>query len=144
MGNFKSNRARIKARRNALQAVYQWYMSETDISDIIKQFKEERSELKQADIEYFENLLRGVKKYNTTLQENYEQFLDRPLEEIDPVERAILDLGTYELLYHPELPKRIVINEYVEIAKMFGAEESYKYINNIIDKAAQNIRKSEN
>lgn len=138
-----SKRARIKARRNAVQAIYQWHMTDVDMHDVISQFKDGRSEIKKADFEYFENLLHGVKKYHVLIQKNYTDFLDRPLSEIDPVELAILDLGVYELLYHPELPWRVIINEYVELAKMFGAEDSYKYINNIIDKAAQSIRASE-
>ena len=138
-----SNRAKIKARRNALQAVYQWHMTDTDMHDVIKQFKEERSEINKADIDYFEKLLHGVKKHKDTIRKNYHEYLDRPLEEIDPVELSILDLGVYELLHHPELPWRVVINEYVELAKMFGAEDSYKYINKIIDQAAQTIRATE-
>lgn len=138
-----SNRARVKARRNAMQAIYQWHMTNADMHDVIKQFKEERSEINKADIDYFEKLLHGVKKNTDTIRNNYQSLLDRPLEEIDPVELSILDLGVYELLYHPELPWRVVINEYVELAKMFGAEDSYKYVNKIIDQAAQSIRASE-
>ncbi len=138
-----SNRAKVKARRNAMQAIYQWHMTDVDMHDVIKQFKEERSEINKADINYFESLLHGVKKNTETIRENYKSYLDRPLDEIDPVELSILDLGVYELLYHPELPWRVVINEYVELAKMFGAEDSYKYVNKIIDQAAQAIRATE-
>ena len=127
-----SKRGRIKARRNAVHALYQWHMTNVDIVDVIEQFKQGRQEIKKADCDYFENLLRGVKKCHEDVQQNYLKLLDRPLDEIDPVERSVLDLGIYELLYHPELPWRVVINEYVELAKMFGAEDSHKYINNIL------------
>lgn len=138
-----SKRARVKARRNALQALYQWHMTEVDMSSVIQQFKDGRDEIKKADVEYFEALLRGVKQHQQIVEQSYVELLDRPLAEIDPVERSLLELGVYELLYHPEIPWRVVINEYVELAKMFGAEDSYKYINNIIDRAAQTIRATE-
>ncbi len=69
--------------------------------------------------------------------------LDRALEDLDPVEKAILQIGLYELIFHPELPYRVVLNEAVDLAKMFGAEQSHKYINGVLDKAAQKIRKVE-
>ncbi len=138
-----SRTARVRARRTAVQALYQWYMTGSDMSDVIKEFKQERKETKKADLEYFEALLRGIRKQQKTIEENYISLLDRSIEKIDPVERAILDLGVYELLYQPELPWRVVINESVELAKMFGAEESHKYINGIMDKAAQTIRATE-
>lgn len=138
-----SRAARVRARRTAVQALYQWYMTGMDMSDVIKEFKKDRSETKKADIEYFESLLAGIRKQQNEIEENYTSLLDRKIEEIDPVERAILDLGVYELLFQPELPWRVVINESVELAKMFGAEESHKYINGIMDKAAQNIRATE-
>ena len=69
--------------------------------------------------------------------------LDRPAGELDPVERAVLHLGCYELLYHPELPWRVVLNEAVELARMFGAEQSHKYINGVLDKLAHRVRTAE-
>ncbi len=141
MANKKfSKQARVKARRNAVQALYQWHITGADINDVINEFKQDRSEIKKADFKYFVELLRGVRKQGSEVESNYIGFLDRGLDEIDPVERSVLELGVYELLYHPELPWRIIINEYVELAKMFGAEDSHKYVNSIMDKAAQTIR----
>jgi transcription antitermination protein NusB len=70
-------------------------------------------------------------------------FLDRPVNELDPVERAVLHIGTYELLYRPEVPWRVVVNESVELAKMFGAEQSHKFINGVLDKIARKVRVTE-
>jgi len=70
-------------------------------------------------------------------------FLDRPVNELDPVERAVLHIGVYELLHHPELPWRVIVNESVELAKMFGAEQSHKFINGVLDKIARKVRITE-
>lgn len=139
-----SRHARIRARRSAVQALYQWEMTQATIKDVITEFTNERTELKKADIEYFNELLLGTAGKFSELQEEIIQNLDRNLEQLDPVERAILMLGTYELMFHQEIPWRIVVNEAVELAKMFGAETSYKYINGVLDKIARRIRPVEN
>ena len=84
-----------------------------------------------------------MEKHSEELDQVLEPILDRPLKEIGPVENAIMHLGMYELIYHPELPWRIVLNESIELAKMFGAEQSHKYINGVLDKAAHQIRAQE-
>lgn len=132
--------ARMRARRSVVQALYQWGMSEKNMRDIIREFEKERTELNKADVGYFREILKGVEKHLTELDEQLSPLLDRPLAELDPVENAILHLGIYELLYHPELPWRVVLNESIELAKMFGAEQSHKYVNGILDKAARQIR----
>ena len=138
-----STMGRVKARRSAVQALYQQYMSGSNMTDIIHEFREERSETKKSDIEYFETLLRGIINQQDNIEQAYTDLLDRSLDDIGTVERAILNLGVYELLHHPDIPWRVVINESVELAKMFGAEDSHKYINSIMDKAAHNIRNLE-
>ena len=138
-----SKTARIKSRRNAVQAIYQWKMTAIDCSELLKQFKTDRDELKKADIDYFDFLVRGVIQKQESILQNYLNTIDRKPEELDLVEQAVIELGIYELMHSPELPYRVVINEYVEAAKMFGAEESHKYINKILDKAAQEIRSLE-
>ena len=139
-----SRHARIRARRSAVQALYQWEMTQATISDVITEFMDERTELKKADIDYFNELLLGTTGKLAELQEEIVQNLDRSPEQLDPVERAILMLGTYELMFHQEIPWRVVVNEAVELAKMFGAETSYKYINGVLDKIARRIRPVEN
>jgi N utilization substance protein B len=135
--------ARVRARRSIVQALYQWGMSEKSMIDIIREFESERSELTKADVEYFREILKGVEEHLDELDGQLKPLLDRPIEGLDPVENAILHLGIYELLYHPELPWRVVVNESIELAKMFGAEQSHKYINGIMDKAAHQIRAAE-
>ena len=138
-----STHARVRARRTAVQACYQWLISNQPMSEIIDEFINEREELKKADRDYFQDLLRGVNRYSGELDEILAPCLDRPLVEVSPVERAILKLGAYELVHHPELPWRVIMNETVELAKMFGAEQSHKYVNGVLDKAARKIREAE-
>ena len=132
--------ARVKARRSAVQALYQWQMTQIPMEELISEFENERKELRKADMAYFRDLLNGTTTHTEALDDELSPFLDRKVETLDPVERAILHIGIYELLYHPELPWRVVINESVELAKTFGAEQSHKYINGVLDKAAHHIR----
>jgi N utilization substance protein B len=138
-----SKRARIKARRTAVQALYQWLMTGKPVAEVISEFENSRDELKNADIDYFKDLLRGATKCCDEIDNRLAHILDRPLKDIDPVERAVLYVGYYELVYHPELPWRVVINESVELAKLFGAEQSHKYINGVLDKLAHSLRSEE-
>ena len=138
-----SRHARVRARRSAVQALYQWAMSAMPIQDVINEFINERTELKKADIDYFKEILHGTTRESENLDKQLIPLLDRTLDELDPVEKAILQIGLYELTFHPELPYKVVLNEAVDLAKMFGAEQSYKYINGVLDKAAQKIRKVE-
>jgi transcription antitermination protein NusB len=135
-----SRHARVRARRSAVQALYQWEMTRATIDDVISEFMTERSELKKADTDYFNDLLQGTANNITELQEEIAPNLDRRLDQLDPVERAVLMVGTYELMFHQEIPWRVIVNEAVELAKMFGAEESHKYINGVLEKIAHKIR----
>ena len=141
--NKTSKTARVRARRSVVQALYQWGMADKLMSEIIREFENDRSELNKADIEYFREILVGIEKNIEELDEQLTPLLDRPLAKLDPVENAILHLGLYELLYHLELPCRVVLNESIELAKMFGADQSHKYVNGILDKAAHQIRAAE-
>ena len=138
-----SRHARIRARRSAVQALYQWTMSDMPIQDVINEFVSERSELKKADTDYFKEILRGTAKEAENLDKQLAPLLDRAIDDLDPIENAILHIGLYELTFHPELPYRVVLNEAINLAKMFGAEQSHKYINGVLDKAAQKIRTAE-
>ena len=135
-----SPKARVRARRSAVQAYYQWLINRQPIAAVIREFEDDRTELKKADKEYFQDLLQGMCGHAVELESQLVPLLDRSFTTIDLVERSILTLGLYELVYHPELPWRVVINEAVELAKMFGAEQSHKYINGVLDKAARQIR----
>lgn len=126
---------RRKARRAALQALYQWQMTATEIGDLILQFERDEH-LRGADTDYFRTLVRGAIAAADGLEAGYAEYLDRPLSQLDPVERAILLLGTYELRECPEVPYRVVINEALELAKSFGATDGHRFINGVLHRCA--------
>ena len=130
----------MRARRSAVQALYQWFLTDQPMTGIISEFERDRKELKKADGEYFREILSGISINSGDIQGALAPFLDRPAHELDPVTRAVLHLGMYELMHQPALPLRVVLNEAVELARMFGAEDSYKYINGVLDRAAQHLR----
>ena len=138
--NGRSIGARVRARRSAVQALYQWFLTEQPMLDIITEFELERVELKKADEDYFRDILGGSARNSAAINDALAPFLDRPLHELDPVTRAVLHLGMYELKYQPSLPWRVVLNESIELARVFGAEDSYKYINGVLDKAVRRLR----
>lgn len=131
--------ARTNARMCAVQALYQWQMTGQNLNDIERQFLEEER-LKGAQRSFFDELFRGVPKQLDVIDQALSAFVDRPVNKVDPVERAILRIGAYELLNRLDIPYRVVINEAVDLAKCFGADGSHKYINGILDKVAQQVR----
>ena len=134
--------AKSKARQCAVQALYQWQMTGQNLSTIEREFKEDQR-LKNAQKSYFADLFHGVPKNLDKIDASMIDFVDRDVEKIDPVERAILRIGVYELMQKPEIPYRVVINEGIELAKCFGADGSHRYINGVLDKVAQIQRKLE-
>ncbi len=134
--------AKSKARSCAVQALYQWQMTGKNLSAIELEFKQDQR-LKNAQKSYFADLFHGVPKHLDSIDASMSEFVDRDVEKIDPVERAILRIGVYELLKKPEIPYRVVINEGVELAKCFGADGSHRYVNGVLDKVAQVQRKQE-
>ena len=138
-----SPRARARARRTAVQACYQWLITGQPMAAVIREFEEGNPELRKADRAYFREILRGIDQHAAELDARLSDYLDRPLCEISPVEAAVLKLGMYELSHRLEIPWRVVMNEMVELAKMFGAEQSYRYVNGVLDRAAREIRNAE-
>lgn len=136
------SRARSLARRAAVQALYQWQMARQNLSDIESQFLLEH-DLRKAELPYFQELLHQIPAQLDEIEKGLAPVLDRPLVEIDPVECAILRIGAYELRCHPEIPCRVIINEAVELAKRFGGELGYKYVNGVLDKVARALRPGE-
>jgi len=134
--------ARHKARRFALQALYQWQIANHSVHEIAAQFAEERL-MPKADQAYFQELITEIPAKYLELDEYFKPFLDRSLAELDPIELAILRMAAYEMTVRLEIPYRVVINEAVELAKEFGAEDGYKYINGIVDQLAKKLRKIE-
>lgn len=131
--------SRTEARRFAMQAIYQWQLADTPRGELIEQYRAEPRMLK-SDSEYFADLVNAVLSNPEELETEFAQALDRPAEQLDPIERAILLVGTHELRSHPEIPYRIIINEAVELAKRYGATESHKYINGVMDRLAKRLR----
>ena len=131
------------ARRLTVQALYQWLVNETHPESMLKQFLEQPEGLGRADGEYFNELLKGVVDQAAELTMMLVPHLDRPLNQLDPVEHAVLLLGAYELKYKIEVPWKVVVNEAVNLAKIFGAEEGYKFVNGVLDKLARDARGAE-
>ena len=133
------SRQRSRSRSLAIQALYQWQLAGQDVAAIINHFMLEQDG-KKFDSDYFSELVRGVPARIDVLDAALAPCVDRALESVDPVERAILRVGAYELIEHPEIPYRVVINEAVELAKVFGAEQGHRYVNGVLDKAARALR----
>jgi len=131
--------ARRRSRRALLQAVYQWQMTGAETAAIERDLADEGS-LKKADREFFRALLRGVVFGTEELDALLAPALDRKLGELDKVELALLRLGAYELKHRIDVPFRVVIDEYVELAKTYGAEESFRYVNGVLDRLARDLR----
>ncbi|MDD3650291.1 transcription antitermination factor NusB [Immundisolibacter sp.] len=138
------SRARSKARRGALQALYQWQLSGGDdsLDAIERQFLAER-DLGDIDAEYFHELLTEVGRRCGDFDRRLAPLLDRPLAQLDPVEHAILWIGCYELEARWDIPFRVVIAEALELARQFGGENAHRYVNAILDRLARELRAAE-
>jgi N utilization substance protein B len=134
-----ASNARSRARRAALQALYQWQMTAQALETIAAQFREDKS-WRRIDEELFSAHLYGVPANVTSLDAHLQPILDRPVAQLDAVERAILRMGAFELTHREDIPWRVVIDECVELAREFGAEQSHKYVNGILDKLARRTR----
>ncbi len=131
--------ARRKARRALVQGVYQWQVSGNGMN-AIKAHLDESGALKKADMAFFEGVLATVMRDCDALDQAYLDLLDRDQGRLDQVEQALLRLAVVELRDYIEVPYKVVIDEYVELAKTFGAQDSYKYINGVLDKLSNRLR----
>ena len=134
--------ARSKARRFTLQALYQMQLTGDSASTVEQQFLSDH-EMKRVDTTYFHEVLSGIAAGQDSLLETITPHLDRDLSETDPVEKAVLLIGAYELKERIDIPYKVVINESVELAKQFGATDSFKYVNSILDQLAKLYRSVE-
>jgi len=130
---------RGKSRRLAMQAIYQWQMTGDNISDIKQQFFEENN-FAAVDADFFSELVSGVASSISELDPLLEKNMPRSVESVDPVERSILRLATYEFVNRFDVPYRVVLNEAVNIAKEYCAENSHAFVNAVLDKVAKEIR----
>lgn len=134
--------ARSRARRRAVQALYAWQMSGSTMAGVIDQFRHEQ-DMEVADLAYFEDLLNGVEREHEAIDEALKPWLDRAMDEVDPLERAVLRMAGYELKFRQDVPYRVVLNEAVEAAKRFGADFGHTYVNGVLDHAAAAWRSAE-
>ncbi|WP_102795660.1 transcription antitermination factor NusB [Bowmanella denitrificans] len=134
--------SRRKARELALQGIYSWQMSKNSAHQIELHLAS-TNDMAKVDLAFFQELLRAVINDSAELDAKIRPYLGRLPEELDPVEKAILRLATYELVKRVDVPYKVVINEAIELAKAFGAEESHKFVNGVLDKAVRTLRKHE-
>lgn len=133
---------RRKARELAVQAIYSWQLSQNNITEIESTFLTENS-ARRFDIAYFQQLFRGVATQVGGLDEKISPHVDRPLAEVDHVEKAILRVAVYELSDCRDVPYRVIINEAIELAKLFAADDSHKFVNGVLDKVVKLVRPNE-
>ncbi|WP_020204249.1 MULTISPECIES: transcription antitermination factor NusB [Cupriavidus] len=134
--------ARRRSRELALQGLYQWLLNRNDTGAIQAHLHDAQG-FNKADREHFDALLNGAIREESTLTGVFAPFLDRPVDELSPVERAALLIGSYELVHCIDIPYKVVINEAVELTKTFGGVEGYKYVNGVLDKLAAQVRAPE-
>ncbi|MCD6040165.1 MAG: hypothetical protein K0S27_1565 [Gammaproteobacteria bacterium] len=134
--------ARRLARQYALQALYQWQISKTPSANIEAQFLSKQIN-KRTDLDYFKELIHSIPAQHTELDHHMMPFLSRPINEIDPIELAVLRLSIYELAKRPDIPYRISINEALELTKKYGSVEGFKFVNGVLDHVARQLRKDE-
>ncbi|MFQ1023610.1 transcription antitermination factor NusB [Avibacterium paragallinarum] len=126
---------RRRARECAVQALYSWHLSQNPIDEVELAFVSEQ-DMNGVDMPYFRKLLRQTAENIDAVEASVAPYLDRSLEELDPIERAILRLAVYELRFELDVPYKVVINEAIEVAKVFGADDSHRYVNGVLDKVA--------
>ncbi|GGP80757.1 MULTISPECIES: transcription antitermination factor NusB [Shewanella] len=124
---------RRKARRLAVQAIYSWQLSKNNVADVEHEFLTEQN-TDGVDVAYFRELLSGVASKTAQIDDLLKPHLDRDFEDVSPVEKAIVRLATYELTFRKDVPFKVAINEGIELAKAFGADDSHKFVNGLLDK----------
>lgn len=131
-----------KARKLALQALYQWLMSGSELHEIEAQFRAINNMAKVDDV-YFCCLLYGVPEHVNELDACFAPFLDRKVLELNPIELTALRIGSFELVHRPEVPYKVVIDEAISLTKEFGSQDGFRYVNGVLNNLAQKIRSVE-
>ena len=134
--------ARSRSRQFLVQALYHAQLTGTEFALVVGSFTKENN-MKRADVGYFTEVLQGIASDQRKLEGLIADKADRPLDELDPIEKGILMMGTFELCSRVDVPYRVVINEGVELARSFGGTDSYKYVNSILDSLAKELRQAE-
>lgn len=140
--NAPTKSPRRRAREFALQGVYQWLLSQAEFTTIENQMAEVGG-FDKCDRDLFLGLLRGTISHAPELQVGFAPYIDRPLNEISPIERGILLIATFELIHRPDIPYRVIINEAIELAKGYGGTDGHKFVNGVLDKLAARVRADE-
>ncbi|WP_372881976.1 transcription antitermination factor NusB [Psychromonas sp.] len=130
---------RRRARQFAVQAIYQWQITKLNVGQIIEQFSIDQ-DLSKTDVPYFKELLTGVVNRVDSLDEKLSPYLSRKIEDVDMVDKAVLRLAMFELTYRTDIPHKVVLNEAIELAKDFATDESYKFVNGVLDKALRSLK----
>jgi len=130
---------RRRARQFAVQAVYQWQITKANAGQIIDQFTVDQ-DLSKTDVAYFKELLTGVINRVDSLDEKLSPYLSRKIEDVDMVDIAVLRIAMFELTYRTDVPHKVVLNEAIELAKDFATDESYKFVNGVLDKALRSLK----
>ena len=131
--------ARSRARELIVQALYQKQITGHDQAELREQFHE-RPDYRRVDKAYFDDALKTICDFQAELETNIDELADRPVGQLDPIEKGILLLGFYELKSAPDVPFKVVINESVNLARRFGAVDGHKYINAVLDRAVKKYR----
>lgn len=132
-------RGKRRARKLALQALYQWLMSNSEIHDIEAQFRVINN-MDKVDVDYFCRLLYGIPKQVVQLEEQLSPYLDREIASLNPIELTTLRIGAYELIHCLEIPYRVVLDESISLTKEFGSQDGYKYVNGVLNNLAKQVR----
>ena len=130
---------RRRARQFAVQAIYQWQITQTGIGQIIEQFSVDQ-DMSKTDIPYFKESLTGVVQNVESLDEKLSPYLSRKIDDVDMVDIAVLRLAMFELTFRTDVPHKVVLNEAIELAKDFATDESYKFVNGVLDKALRSLK----
>lgn len=138
----QSIRSKQRARKLALQALYQWHMSGSELTEIDAQFRV-KNNMERVDTEYFCALLYGIPKNLNELEAAFAPFLDRKVNELNPIELTVLRLGAFELMHCPEIPYRVVLDEAITLTKEFGSQDGHRYVNGVLHNLAKQSRKIE-
>lgn len=130
---------RRRARQFAVQAVYQWQITQAGVTQIIEQFAVDQ-DMSKTDIPYFKELLIGVVQNIDSLDDKLSPYLSRKIGDVDMVDIAVLRIAMFELTYRTDVPHKVVLNEAIELAKDFATDESYKFVNGVLDKALRSLK----
>lgn len=133
---------RTRARRRALQAVYAWQLGGYPMRDVEQQFAHEQ-DAETADLAYFHAIIFGIEAEHAALDAALSQHLDRPVTQVDPIERAVLRIAAWEFTHRIDVPYRVILNEALELARRFGNEQGHAYVNGVLDQLAARLRAAE-